>query len=78
MVGSILRVTDTLAGHIHAENKVHIGADPLRHVAALTARKINERLPPTPQSCVKEDTLLDPAIVEVAQALDHRDILLRP
>ena len=71
MVGAILRITDALTRYIHTQSKLHIGTNPLCYISALTARKIHECLVATPKPSVKEDSLLDPAVVEVSQSLDH-------
>ena len=76
MIGAILRITDTLARHVHPQDKVHVGTNPLCYIATLTTGKVNQCLVTSTQSSVKQDPLLNPPVVEMTEPLNHSSILL--
>ena len=76
MICAILRITDTLARHVHPQDKVHVGTNPLCYIATLTTGKVNQCLVTSTQSSVKQDPLLNPPVVEMTEPLNHSSILL--
>ena len=70
-IGTILRVTNTIAGNIRPKHEIHIIANPTPQITALTTSQINKRLATAPKATTQKQLLLDIPSVEITEPTHH-------